>query len=381
MTDPKRDDALLRAQQLSSKWSTRLDEFELPCPLCRGDLRFHGVGKNVLYEFAEGEPGVVTPLNVLPITFICDRCGYTVEFDAELFNPAYLARLQGLEAERVEALHADEFRAIVPMSGGERTDTVMDVASAICGARDGEVIVMNVNQQAEADPRLVEMVERYHPPRGAPAPVHLIHQRSSDVGGAIVATARRERCDVLIMGWRGWTRSERAVIGTVIDPVLRESLCDVILVNDHGLPDRVERILLLTSGGPNARTAAPFGVDLAKSFEAKLHVLSVVTPDTPDAEATGESHISKTLEPISFADLRYVEREVEVSAQPLQTIIQEAQRFDLLIIGAAPRNWRGEIHADSFVARVTRNVGITSLVVRGRQTVIESFFTRFLMRF
>jgi nucleotide-binding universal stress UspA family protein len=338
------------------------------------------VGKNVLYEFAEGEPGVVTPLNVLPITFICDRCGYTAEFDAELFNPSFLARLQGADAERVEELQADEFRVIVPMSGSERTDTVLDIASALCGARDGEIIVMNVSSEPTTTPHLIELIEKYHPPRGAPAPVHLIHERDSDIGSAIAQTARREKCDVLIMGWRGWTRSERAVIGTVIDPVLRESLCDVILVNDHGLPQKVERILLLTSGGPNARIAAPFGVDMAKSFEAKLHVLSVVTPQTPDPEVTGEGHIDKTLAPLAFTDLKYVEREVQISPEPLQTIIQEAQRYDLLLIGAAPRSWRGEIRVDSFVAKVTRNVGITSLVVRGRQTVLESMFTRFLTR-
>lgn len=382
MTDEKQDAALLRAQLLSRKWSTLLDDFELPCPLCRGHLRFHGTGKNVLYEFAEGEPGVVTPLNVLPIMFICNRCGYTAEFDADLFNPAYLARLQGEHKERVEALQADEFRAIVAMSGDERGDTVLDVASALCGARDGEIIVMNVNQQPETDPRLVKLVENYKPPRGAPAPVHLIHeQRETNIGNAISETARREKCDVLFMGWRGWTRNERVVVGTVIDPVLRESLCDVILVNDHGLPQRVSRILLVTSGGPNARVAAPIGVDMAKSFEAKLHVLSVVRPDIPNPKAAGEERIAHTLSEISFTDLhKYVEREVQISAQPLQIITQEAARYDLLMIGAAPRNWRGEIRADSFVSKVIRNVGITSLIVRGKQNFIGSVVARIARR-
>lgn len=381
MTDSRHNEAFLRAQQLSSKWSTRLDEFELPCPLCYGDLRFHGVGKNVLYEFAEGEPGVVTPLNVLPITFICDRCGYTAEFDAELFNPAYLAKLQGAEQEQVTALRADDFRVIVPMSGSERGDTVLDIASAICGVRDGEVIVMNVNQEPEADSRLVNLIEHYSPPRGAPTPVHLLHQRSLDIGSTITTTARHEKCDLLIMGWRGWTRNERAVIGTVIDPVLRESVCDVMLVNDHGLPQHVERILLLTSGGPNAKTAAPLAVDLAKAFDAKLHVLSVLTPDTPNPHPTGENYISQTLSDIPFKDLAYIERRVEISPQPIQAIIQEAQHYDLLVIGAAPRNWRGDIRADSFVAKVTRNIGITSLVVRARQNLFGSLFSfQFLRR-
>jgi hypothetical protein len=57
-----------------------------------------------------------------------------------------------------------------------------------------------------------------------------------------------------------------AALVAVIDPVLRESTCDVMLVNDHGLPQRVDRILLLTAGGPNARVAAPYTIDFAKAF-------------------------------------------------------------------------------------------------------------------
>lgn len=376
MSDETRDDSLLRAQQLSSKWSSRLDDFELPCPLCHGQLNFHGVGRGTLYEFAEGEPGVVTPLHVLPVLFICNRCGYTAEFDAELFNPSYLARLQGETEERIEALQADDFRVIVSMSSDEKTHTLLDVASALCGVRDGEVIVMNVNMQEEASPRLADLVSRYTPPRGNPTPVHLIHKRSPDTGSAILEIARSQKCDVLVLGWRGWTRNDQAVVGTVIDPVLRESTCDVILVNDHGLPKRVERILLLTAGGPNARIAAPYAVDLAKALDARVHILSVVSPDRPRPEATGQQYIEQTLAAIPFSDLKLIDQEVLISANPVDTVIQEAQRYSLLIIGAAPRSWRGEIRTDGFVSKVTRNIGVTALIVRGRQHFVGSLLQR-----
>jgi basic amino acid/polyamine antiporter, APA family len=266
---------------------------------------------------------------------------------------------------------------IVSLASDEKSDTLLDVASGLCGVRDGEVIVMNVNTEENASPRLVDLVSHYTPPRGNPTPVHLIHKRNPDAGSAILDVARSEKCDVLILGWRGWTRNDRAVVGTVIDPVLRESMCDVILVNDHGLPQRLDRILLLTAGGPNARIAAPYAVDLAKAFGTKVHILSVVSPDVPNPEATGQDYIKQTLTKIPFADLKYIEQEVKVSAQPIDTIIQEAQRYSLLIIGAAPRNWRGEIRADSFVSKVTRNIGVTSLIVRGRQNLMGSVLQRF----
>src|SRR5215470_11427236 len=97
-----------QAEQISHRWGERLDRFELPCPMCKGELQFQGARRDRLYEFAEGEPGTVTPLNVLPISFVCNRCGYTAEFDAELFNPAYLAKLQGASPDRVAELSIRE---------------------------------------------------------------------------------------------------------------------------------------------------------------------------------------------------------------------------------------------------------------------------------
>jgi hypothetical protein len=109
-------------------------------------------------------------------------------------------------------------------------------------------------------------------------------------------------------------------------------------------------------------------------------VLSVVSPDLPTPEATGRASIEQTLTSIPFKDLKYVEQEVKVSAQPIDTIIQEAQRYSLLMIGAEPRNWRGEIRADSFVSKVTRNIGVTSMIVRGRQNLVGSVLQRFFGR-
>ena len=69
MTEPHTPDeqaaraaARQKASDLSRQWATRLDEFHLPCPLCDGVLVFHGVTPERLYEFAEGEPGVVEPM-------------------------------------------------------------------------------------------------------------------------------------------------------------------------------------------------------------------------------------------------------------------------------------------------------------------------------
>ncbi len=364
-----------QAQMISSRWDTRLDHFELPCPLCKGQLQFQGARRSPIYEFAEGEPGTVNALNVLVISFVCNRCGYLAEFDAELFNPAYLAQLQGAEPERIVELTVREFRVLVPLTGEERSQTLLELASALAGVRHGEVLVLNVAPDAATGDQLSDKLQHYKPAIGDPAVVNLLRQHTEHIGEAIVSAANRQRCDLLMVGWRGWTRNQQAIMGTVLDPVLNEAACDIAVVHDRGL-HKVNRILLSISGGPNARAAAQLAFDLARAFGAELHVLSVVAPNNPDAEAEGQAQINNAMRDLPADDAVSVDRRVVTATNAVQTIVDESSNYDLMVIGAARRNWLGRIRRNNTVARIVRNASPTAVVVSTRQSRITSWFSR-----
>src|SRR5688500_15145763 len=162
--NPISEEVVLRqARTLSRKWQDRLDDFDLPCPLCKGDLIFHGVNADRLYEFAEGEPGTVEPLNIYPIIFVCNKCGYNVEFDSELFNPAYLAKLAGAEERKLAELTVRDFRVLVPLRGDERSETLLDIATTIAGERHGDVIILDLAKTDSLEAMLVENIHQYRP--------------------------------------------------------------------------------------------------------------------------------------------------------------------------------------------------------------------------
>jgi nucleotide-binding universal stress UspA family protein len=364
---------LEQAERTSHMWGERLDHFELPCPLCKGELQFQGVRRDRLYEFAEGEPGVVTPLNVLPISFVCNRCGYTAEFDAQLFNPAYLAAIQGAAPERIAELSVRDFRVLVPLAGEEKNQTLLDLASALAGVRNGEVIVLNVAPDPVNEQSIAEKLQHYKPNIGDPAPVQLLVQHTDHVGETIVHVARRQRCELLMVGWRGWTRNQQAVMGTVLDPVLNEAVCDVAVVHDRGL-HTIRRILLPTAGGPNMRAAVRVAYDLARAFNAELHLINVVASDADKDK--GREQIEKTLHNIGDTDGVEIERRVLVGIDPVRVIVDESANYDLLLIGASHRTWLGRIRRGSVVAKIIRNCNPTSIVVSARQSRIGSWLVR-----
>jgi nucleotide-binding universal stress UspA family protein len=368
-----------QAHLLSHHWEERLDRFELPCPLCKGALRFQGARRNPLYEFAEGEPGVVNPLNLLSISFTCEQCGYNAEFDADLFNPAYLAELQGAKPEQVAQLAVRDFRVLVPLVGKERSETLLDLASALAGVRSGEVIVLNVAPDETAAEHLRDRLHHYRPGVGDPAPVHVLRHQSDDIGDAIVNVSAQQRCQLLLVGWRGWTRNQQAVMGTVLDPVLNEAICDVGVVHDRGLPT-VRRILMATSGGTSAKVASHIAYDLAKAFDAELHLLYVAAPNLPNAEAKGQAQIAKAIHEMkpdgNNSDV-IIERRVVTGGDVVRTIVDESSSYDLLILGASHRNnWRGKFGHDSVAAKIVRNSNPTAIVVSARHSRIGSWLHR-----
>lgn len=363
---------LRRAQWMSQKWGKRLDHFELPCPLCKGELQFQGVYHDHLYEFAEGEPGIVVELDVLPVSFVCNRCGYTAEFDADLFNPAFLAQLWGADPERVNELAIRDYTVLFPLNGDEESDTLLDLATTVAGVQGGIALVLNETRSEAQELILREKLQSYIPAPGNPSPVLLPQESFKKLPDALAEVAERKECDLLIIDAREGGRYPQQEAGAIIKRVLKKSICDVAVVHDRGLP-HVNRILVATAGGPNAKTAAQLAVNLATAYNAEIHFLNVTSPNDPDAKAEGQARIAETLHDVLIPDNVRFRGRVVLGADPVQTIVREATQYDILLIGDSPRDWRGKVPLDSISAKIARNCSPTAIIVLGRHNQIQSW--------
>lgn len=376
--NPISEEVILRqARTLSRKWQDRLDEFELPCPLCKGDLIFHGVNADRLYEFAEGEPGTVEALNIYPIIFVCNKCGYNVEFDSELFNPAYLAKLAGAEEHKVVELTVRDFRVLVPLRGEERSNTLLDLATTIAGERHGDAVVLDLAKTDSLEAMLVEKVQNYTPGIGDPSPVHIVRKGQKELQEVIPEILEEQRCNLLLFNAKGWSRTEEAAIASIIDETLHSAVCDVGLVFDRGFRD-VHRIMLATSGGPSAKAAAPFAHDLARALDAELHLLYVASPDAANGEDEGQRHIAATMENIPYDENLKLQKRVIFNKKPIDAIIAESANYDLLVMGGSPKGWHNRLRLDTVSTKIARNSTATAMVMLAREGRIRSWLSRLL---
>jgi len=102
--------------------------------------------------------------------------------------------------------------------------------------------------------------------------------RNEPVSRAIVDTARRESCDLIIMTSRGASKVIRWLIGGVTQQVMRLSSIPVLIVRSSIAPrvhERPRRILVPQDGSRLARTILPLAREFARFHRAGLALLHV----------------------------------------------------------------------------------------------------------
>lgn len=151
----------------------------------------------------------------------------------------------------------------------------------------------------------------------------------------LVDLAEAENCGVVIVGRRGRSSLERALVGSVAARVIGHSQRDVLVV-PTGTKIGWRNILLATDGSKYSAFATEKAIDFAKSYGGTLTAVSVVdVPDELFAEAPSlvDDLVNKAK---GYVDT--VRRKAEEMGVPTQTLVKEGESFRSVIKLAAEGN-------------------------------------------
>ena len=154
---------------------------------------------------------------------------------------------------------------------------------------------------------------------------------------AIVDQAVAIKADLVVMGTHGRSGSERFMLGSVAEKVLRKAPCPVLLVPPHvtaTLPAEVrfKNILCPMDFSPSALQAFGFALDLARQADGSVTVLHVIEWLTEE-EPTGHAQ---------FNVQEYRQHLIDNARQRVQALVAEEPRTwsaiqDLVVLGRAHR--------------------------------------------
>jgi chloride channel protein, CIC family len=268
-------------------------------------------------------------------------------------------------------------RLLVPLSNPQTAPMLMKMAMAIAVNRSYEIECLQVitiprgNSPAESTVRttsarrLLRQAEQMG--RDRQIQVHTQLRIAHDAAEAMLETIEERHIDLLLMGWKGNTSTPGRVFGNVVDTIIRQAPCDVVLVKLNET-QTFDRWLIPMAGGPNVQQALTHLPALLTLGNATSIRVCQVFPRRPSMEDTTELH--QTVQQLSK------ELEMMVMARPVWddsvtgAIVQLAkrERCDVIMLGASREGLLQQVLRGNVPEAIARDSDCTVILVRGAIT-------------
>ena len=259
---------------------------------------------------------------------------------------------------------------------------LLEIGCALARVRGGRVTILSVTTSGqrpswlEAGPAEAsgepEQPAEFSPPGLCDGvPLDIIVRAGRDPGTEILAEARQDPPDLILLGWRGGRGRGRYLLGRTLDPVVQTAPCDVAVVRAEGgqrsledSPGAIERVLVPVGGGPNAAMA----IDLALTLSPQVQVTAMnVARDVQGEVALSLSRqrLDDILEP--WTDEPRVQGKVVQSSSPIKGILTEAARdYDLVMVGASHESYVDRMLFGNIPQTVAARSPAPAIIVRQR---------------
>ncbi|MFW6045609.1 MAG: universal stress protein [Natronomonas sp.] len=195
----------------------------------------------------------------------------------------------------------------------------------------------------------------------------------------IIHYAERYDHDLIVIPTHGREGVSRYLLGSVAEKIVRLSSIPVLTVRmqpDEQLVFPYENVLIPTDGGVGSTHAAEYGLTLAASLGATVHVLSVVddtslgldvrsTVSEQDREQAAISSIEEVVAEAATYGVENTVQHIERGA-PLEVILDtiESNDIDVVVMGAKERRGTDRIQFGSVAEKTVRSAPVPVITVR-----------------
>jgi len=264
------------------------------------------------------------------------------------------------------------YKILVPIANPDTAETLLHMAGTLARQQDGVVLALRVitvpTQTPLSEGRRRAASERILLDRALDQAtkedfeIQTMTRVSREVHQGILDTAREENVDQILLGWGGKSSSFGTSLGSIIDPIIQRSACDVLVVKGNDWQE-VRNILLPTAGGPNAAIAAGIAASFSQVYDAEVTGLYVqIGNATPARMRDNEKVVEETLGDLEFG--KPPQHKVIVAENVVDGILQEAVDYDLVLIGASEERIFDQFAFGSIPQRIASRVPSTAILVK-----------------
>ncbi len=273
-------------------------------------------------------------------------------------------------------------RLLVPLANPQTAASLLQLAVAIARDRHYELECLQVilvprnsspsetQVRTAKSRRLLRQAEVLA--RKWKIPIHTQIRVTHDVAQAMLETISERHIDLILMGWKGNTITPGRIFGSVVDTLIRQATCDVVLVK-FATPTTVRptpqfnRWLVPMAGGPNSKAAIQLLPALVTLGDApSIRLCQVFEPSDAPPDITVLEQASRDL-------IRRRNFVSKVTVAPVQASsvseglinLVKTELIDVVVLGASREGLLQQAINGNIPASVASRVESTVILVRG----------------
>ena len=269
----------------------------------------------------------------------------------------------------------NKFRVLIPLANPKTVNSLIRIGASIAKERGGELLLLKVvtlpaqipltsynEESVEKEQILLKQARKYAESQGVPA--HALIRIGYNVARAILETSSDRYCNLIILGWKGYSTNTEKILGTITDDVVSHAKSDIMIVKlVDDLP--IKNILLPTAGGEHAQCAEQYAHSIAKSNKGVLTLCQVV-PQTANEQqlASGKENLTTAQSRLSEMNGIVIQQELIRNNSIAEGIAIESKEHDAVIIGAAGKSIYPQILFGNIPEEIAQRTTKSVIVVK-----------------
>lgn len=233
----------------------------------------------------------------------------------------------------------------------------------------------------------VSYYERLHKPLRRKAEQRGIQAQSVILSGhegqSVIAYIKKQRCDLLILGYQGHSSVWGAFLGSTADKLVSHAPCSTLIIRSQLGKAVFKHILVALDGSPLSWQAFQAGVHLGKPLDATVHILSVLenikAPPVTSATSPVSASAAKwdwttyfqQIQALAASELQLAGLQGETftrqgSASALMTTVAREKSVDVVVLGATGQEHPWNPTTGGTARKVANEAPCAVLIVRPR---------------
>ncbi len=258
---------------------------------------------------------------------------------------------------------------LVPVANPERAEILADYAMKIAEYKDTEITVMNVitvpdqtplNEAEQFVEEKRELLNNVRNRISSVQPVNTVLRYGHDVLRSIVSSVEERNCELVVLGWEGYSRWDHFTLGSNLDRIVERVTKDQVIIKPgkSKVNAEIKKILLPTAGGPHGKFAAKMAKILSSVYGADVTVLHV------NLMNRSENDIRKMLSSVINQFEDKVKLEISNSQGVSNSILENGSDHDLIIMGATNEGAFQQLLFGSIPKRVASEYDKTLMITK-----------------